>query len=116
MHELGVVFHVLDDVEVIAKENNVSHVEKVTLEIGQVSGIVHSYLRDVWTWAVEKREVAKGCKLEIEEIHARTHCDSCGKDYDTVPQGRTCPYCGSGETWLITGNEFIIKDITVPEV
>jgi len=113
MHELGVVFHVLDEVECLAKENDAEKVRKVTLEIGQVSGIVNAYLEDVWRWAVEKREVTKGCELAIEEIHAVTHCDACGNDYDTVPQGKICPNCGSGETWLITGNEFIIKDITV---
>ena len=24
----------------------------------------------------------------------------------------TCPYCGSGETWLVKGNELIIKEIS----
>ena len=24
---------------------------------------------------------------------------------------RTCPYCGSGSTWLLTGNEVNIKEI-----
>ena len=41
------------------------------------------------------------------------HCDGCGKDYETVPHGRTCPHCGSGETWLLRGNEFNIKEIAV---
>ena len=42
-----------------------------------------------------------------------TYCDGCGKDYDTVPQGRICPHCGSDKTWLKTGNEVNIKDITI---
>ena len=42
-------------------------------------------------------------------------CDGCGKDYDTVAHGRICPHCGSEKTWLITGNEINIKEITVPE-
>ena len=41
------------------------------------------------------------------------HCDGCGKDYDTVPQGVICPYCGSEKTWLLTGNEVNIKEISV---
>ena len=31
--------------------------------------------------------------------------------YETVKYGRTCPHCGSGETYLLTGNECIIKEI-----
>lgn len=36
MHELGVVFYVIDDVEKVAKENNVQRVHSVTLEVGEV--------------------------------------------------------------------------------
>ena len=42
-------------------------------------------------------------------------CDDCKKQYGTVEYGRTCPYCGGGNTWLVQGNEFIIKEIEVPE-
>ncbi len=30
---------------------------------------------------------------------------------DTVPQGRTCPYCGSGDTHLLQGNACSIREI-----
>ena len=38
-------------------------------------------------------------------------CYACGKTYDTVPQGRTCPYCGSGDTHLLQGNACSIREI-----
>ena len=40
-----------------------------------------------------------------------TWCDSCKKTYPTVKYGKTCPYCGSGETWLQQGREMNIKQI-----
>ena len=46
MHELGVVFHVIDEIEDLAQKNNVEHVNKVTLQIGTVSGIIPDYLVD----------------------------------------------------------------------
>ena len=55
MHELGVVFYVIRDVKKIAEENRVEQVESVTLEIGEVSGVLHEYLIDCWNWAVKKR-------------------------------------------------------------
>ena len=113
MHELGVVFHVLDQVEDIAKQNNVKHVNSVTLEIGTVSGIVPSYLEDCWKWAVEKHEVTTSCKLKIEKIQAITHCEDCGEDYNTIIYAKTCPKCKSENTYLIQGNEFVIKEIEV---
>ena len=37
MHELGVTFHIMDHLEKVAAENKVTHVRKVTLELGEVS-------------------------------------------------------------------------------
>ena len=111
MHELGVVFKVIQQVEEIAAENDVTRVEAVTLQLGEVSAVIPEYLADCWKWAVKRTEVMKEARLEIETIPAVTHCDGCGRDYETVKHGRTCPFCGSGETWLMQGNEFIIKQI-----
>lgn len=113
MHELGVVFHVIDDVKQVAQENNVKHVNSVTLQIGTVTGIVPSYLTDCWNWAVTKHEILNNCKLNIEKIEAITHCDNCGKDYNTIVYGKKCPECESENTYLIQGNEFMIKEIEV---
>ena len=113
MHELGVVFHIADSVVKIAEENQAVRVHRVTLEIGEVSTIIPAYLIDVWDWNCKRVPLLNGCKLEIETIKAVTHCGSCGKDYDTVPQGKICPFCGSGQTWLLTGSEVNIRDIAI---
>ena len=113
MHELGVVFHVIKEVEKIASENDVARVDSVTLEIGEVSGIINAMLADCWDWAVKKTEVLKDAKLQIETIPAVTFCEDCHKEYETVKYGRTCPECGSEHTYLLQGNEFLIKEIAV---
>lgn len=113
MHELGVVFHIADSVVRVAEENGAKHVHSVTLELGQVSTVIPEYLIDVWNWNCKKVEMLHDCELLVEEIHAITYCDNCGKTYDTVPQGKICPHCGSDKTWLQTGNEVNIKEILV---
>ena len=40
-------------------------------------------------------------------------CEDCKKEYPTVEYGKTCPYCGSEHTYLIRGNEVLIKEIAV---
>ena len=111
MHELGVVFKVIQQVEEVAAENDVSRVEAVTLSLGEVSAVIPEYLADCWKWAVKRTDIMRDARLEIETIPAVTHCDGCGRDYPTVAHGRICPLCGSDETWLVQGNEFIIKQI-----
>ena len=113
MHELGVVFYVVRDVKEIAEENQVKSVETVTLEIGEVSAVVHELLIDCWNWAVKKEPLLENAKLQIETIKAVTHCEDCGQDYETVKYAKVCPHCKSENTYLLRGNEFNIKEIGV---
>lgn len=89
MHELGVIFYVVRDVKKVAEENNVKKVSAVTLEIGEVTGIIHDYLIDCWNWARKKEPVTEEAELKIEQIDAVTFCEDCGQEYPTVAHGRT---------------------------
>lgn len=115
MHELGLVNYVVKQVSRIAEENHVAKIHSVTLEFGEVSGIVTSYLYDYWNWYTKKFPLFDGAKLLCEEIPAVTWCDDCKQTYPTVPYGKTCPHCGSGNTWLQQGNEMNIKQIEVED-
>ncbi len=112
MHELGVVFHVIKKVEEVAKENDITEIKSVTLEVGEVSTVIEDYLRKCWKWSVEKKsELLKETELIVEKISAVTFCEECEKTYATVEHGKICPHCGSARTYLLTGNEFNIKEI-----
>ena len=111
MHELGTIYYVMKTVENLAAENRLTKVGSITLEVGEVSGIVPKYLTDFWLYAREKSELFKETELKIETLHAVTYCQACRQTYDTIPQGKTCPYWGSGNTFLVTGNEYNIKEI-----
>lgn len=113
MHELGLVNYVVKQVSKIAEENEAKKVCSVTLEFGEVSGIVPSYLYDYWKWYSKKFPLFEGATLYCETIPAVTWCDDCKKTYPTVTYGKTCPRCGGGNTWLQQGNEMNIKQIEV---
>ncbi len=114
MHELGIIFHIIDELKELAKENDVKHINSVTLEVGEVSTLIPSYLEDCWKWAVHKEgPVLKDTILKIEVVKAVTYCTHCGKTYETVRYAKICPHCGSDQTYLLKGNEKIIKEIEV---
>ena len=115
MHELGLVNYVVKEVDKFAKENGVDKIKTVTLEFGEVSGIVPAYLYNYWDWYTKKYPLFEGSKLKCEEIPAVTWCDNCKITYSTVQYGKTCPHCGSGKTWLLRGNEMRIKQIEVED-
>ena len=111
MHEMGTVMYVIRTVNQVCEENRLSKVASVTLEIGEVSGILPEYIKNFWQWAVKKEKYLQEAELVIEPIPAVTYCEGCGKTYGTVKYGKICPYCGSEHTWLETGNEYNIKEI-----
>lgn len=111
MHELGIVFHIIDSLEAIVKENNLESVSKVVIELGEVSGVVDYYLTDCFRWSAEKYDFLKGATMEIETIDAVTICEDCGTTYPTLKYAKICPKCKSPNTHLLTGNEINIKEI-----
>ncbi|MCI8372901.1 MAG: hydrogenase maturation nickel metallochaperone HypA [Lachnospiraceae bacterium] len=113
MHELGVTFHIMDHLERVAEENQAVKICKVTLELGEVSTVIESYLQNCWKWAAAKRPLFEEAELVVETLPAITFCEECDQTYATVEHGKICPYCGSGSTYLLQGNEFNIKEIEV---
>ncbi len=111
MHEVGTVLYVIRTVENVCRQNDVSEVASVTLEIGEVSGILPEFLQDCWKWAVQKTDYMKNAELKIEPIEAVTYCADCGCEYPTLKYAKICPNCGSEHTWLLRGNEYNIKEI-----
>lgn len=115
MHEMGVINYIIRDVKEIALENNVDKIKSVTLEIGEVTGIIPHYLVDYWKWAIKKEPVLEDAELKIETLIASTFCEDCKQEYPTVKYAKICPYCKSEHTFLVRGNEFNIKEMEVYE-
>ena len=111
MHELGTVFYVIREVEQVVEENHLTKVASVTLEIGEVSGIIPYYLTDCWQWAIQKSQYLKEAQLKIETIPAVTFGEDCKQPYPTVKYAKICPHCKSEHTYLVAGNEYNIKEI-----
>ena len=115
MHELGIVVNVIDEVEKVAEDNKVDKVLRLTMEIGEVSAIVPDLFSDCFEWAKKRTKHLTDCELELIVLEAMTYCQDCKETYRTTKYGKTCPHCGSGNTYLLTGNEVTIKGISVAE-
>ena len=53
----------------------------------------------------------KSTILNIIIIEGKSYCQDCKQTYKTTKYGRTCPYCGSSHTYLVTGRDVVIRDI-----
>jgi len=96
LHELGIIFHVIEQVEEVCKENRLKTVASVTLEIGEVSGVVGSYLTDCWVWAAEKSEFLKGSALKIEWLPALRCATAAARHTGLSTMARPAPTARAG--------------------
>lgn len=110
MHELGIVYEVIKVVDGFVKENQITKVDKIVLEIGQLSQAIPRFIEECYPAAVDETDYAE-TELEIESIPAMGQCKSCGEQYNIVDHRKICPQCGGDQFNLISGQEFNIKEI-----
>lgn len=112
MHELGIVFEVLNRVKSIAAENRISpkEIAEVVLDVGEASLVVPKYLRNCWPAAIDRTEY-EHVELKINELVAVVECKQCGDFYEFLANDRKCPACGCEDAVLVTGKEFQLKEI-----
>lgn len=110
MHELGVLCQVVKTVENICIEQNLSKVDKITLQVGELSGMVPHYIEECFPAAVYKTSL-EGTKLEMEVVEGTVRCNDCGREFNAMKYNLVCPDCKSENLIPLTGREFIIKEI-----
>lgn len=110
MHELGVLLEVVDQVSNVAKENDVTEVEKLVIEVGELCSMIPKYMYDLYPMAIMD-SVLEGSELEIEVIPGVGKCSKCSTEYNLLENEGYCPQCKAMSFNVISGEEFIIKEI-----
>ncbi len=93
MHELSIAESIIDIVLDGAKSNNAGKVIKVTVVVGNCSGVVPESLKYCFD-VIKKETAADSAELVITELSARAHCESCGGDFKVGQYDCVCPECG----------------------
>ncbi|MGL4369667.1 MAG: hydrogenase maturation nickel metallochaperone HypA, partial [Spirochaetota bacterium] len=68
------------------------------------------YLEECYPAAVDGTPLQE-TKLEIEILPANARCNDCSKIFNVVANKNICPECGSKNREIISGKEFMIKEI-----
>lgn len=110
MHELGIVYEVIKVVDNFVKENDITRVEKIVLEIGQLSQAIPRFIEECYPAAVDQTPY-EDTKLEIITLPANGKCKVCGEIYNIIEHRKVCPNCNTEDFDLISGEEFNIKEV-----
>ncbi len=110
MHELGIIAEVVRKIERIAKEQGLSKVDTLVLQIGELSSVVPYFVEQCYPAAVYGT-LLENTRLQIEVLPANGRCRDCGRVFNVPEHKKICPSCGGARWELLGGREFMIKEI-----
>ena len=92
-------------------EENLTHVDKITLTVGELSGVVPYYMKECYPAAVYKTKF-ENTKMEMEVIPGIVHCEECGAEFNAYQFDLICPKCHNKTSLTpLSGRELMIKEI-----
>lgn len=110
MHELGILSSMLKTLDQIMIDEQLTHIEKVVLQVGEISGVVPEYIRECFPAAIYKSRY-EDLQLEMEVIPGIVRCLDCGEEFNARLCDLKCPKCGGTNLMPVSGRDFIIKEI-----
>lgn len=111
MHEVGIISAMLKQIEKIMEQEQLTHVEKIVLEVGELSGVVPHYMEECYPAAVYKTRFSD-TKLDMITIPGTVRCDICHEEFNGYEHDLCCPKCGNRRQLTpLTGRELLIKEI-----
>lgn len=113
MHEMGVMLHILEEVEEVARINDLEKIAILVLSIGDLTGVMPNYMHNCWLTIQARYPMFSSCELIMESVKGYGRCHACGYEFDLVEQDGHCPICDMTEYSVLSGKELIIKEIAV---
>ena len=113
MHELGVVKAALKTVDAFVKENGIEQVDTIVLQIGELSGVVPAYVEKLYP-AVVHGTPYENTRLQIETEEGMAVCRDCHRAFNVLKNDGLCPRCGVRNADVVSGREFLVKEILIP--
>ena len=111
MHEIGIVRQILRTVTAFAEENQVTDpIAEVVVDCGELSQIIPQYLQELYP-VVTKDSLLQDSSLIMEITPGLAECDECDEIFNVIDNKGYCPNCGSFEKTVLSGREFLIKEI-----
>ncbi|MEE0955520.1 MAG: hydrogenase maturation nickel metallochaperone HypA [Eubacterium sp.] len=72
MHEIGIVTHLAKTLDELAEEQHITKIGSVTLQVGEVSGIMTDYFVDCRDYFKGRHPVLTQSQLKLETLPAVT--------------------------------------------
>ena len=106
MHEYSVVQNLMEHIEAQALQHGARSVHRVSVRIGELSGIEPDLLRTAYD-LMRERSICADAQLVITTVPARWECRACAV---AIPAGRAlrCATCGAPAR-LVEGDDILLE-------
>ncbi|MCB4790885.1 MAG: hydrogenase maturation nickel metallochaperone HypA [Elusimicrobia bacterium] len=112
MHELGMAKDLWNVINIKVNENKLKKITKVSIILGEASGIEEDFLRHSLLEHVFPGTIARKAKLEIIKERLSAKCNLCNRKI--IKENLldfSCPKCRSTDLAIISGREVFVKNI-----
>ena len=114
MHEIGIVRQLLRTVTAFAEENGIAEIHEVVVDCGELSLVIPEYVQELYP-PVVKGSILENARLTVNTVPGLAECDACDEIFNVVQHKGYCPNCGSFEKTVLSGKDFTVREIIVPE-
>lgn len=112
MHEMGIADAIYKTAQRIKRQENAASVRSITVEIGDLSGVVPRFLADCWE-AVAAGTELDGTHLLLHPVPATAQCMDCGEIFVVAVEDLHCPRCRGDKLTPLSGKDLTIAEIEV---
>ena len=97
----------------IMKDEELTEIESITVEVGSLSGVMPSFLADCWVAVADGTELQE-TEFVIEELAGTASCMDCGAEFTADLNDLRCPKCRGNKLMPLTGRDLTLKEILAP--
>jgi len=112
MHEMSLCENLVEIVVKSAQNESVNQVERIYLEIGQLSCVEVDAMHFCFD-VISKGTVAEGAQLIIEQVPGQAKCHQCKTQFAVSSHYAICPSCEHHKFTVISGDQMQIKNMEV---
>jgi len=114
VHELAITQNILDIVLNEAKTAQANKVTKISLVIGELSGVVGDCVLFYFDF-LKKGNAAEGATIDFRLVPVELRCRDCQTNFNPKDSAWTCPNCQSTSLEVISGRECYVESIEVEQ-
>ena len=112
MHEFSIAQSIMQIVLAEANKANARSVKKITLNIGELAGVLPESLSFCFEH-LAKSTIAEHAVLAINRIPVKAICSQCRINFAVKDNRYLCPRCGKTTIELTSGRELQIAQLEV---